>query len=295
MKSAKQQLRSLEPTDELSISFLEKHQSSLHVGSFLQSLRSPTRYVETHRKYIAGDPLKFIDWKVYARNDKIMIREKREESRCVARVVIDAGSTMRWPSEEEKPHLPAEIPSKLEIAFRLGLNILNNHFKNGDEAHLYLIDRGMARRAQIASSEETLRAFNVLSSNNFSFVSFEPYLSDSSGMMEKGAHVKYIISDFIDLKTLNIAKKNSKNYALHLLSSLEKKIDWLKPDKRYTESHDLKNDLEGKVILDQYQAKFYRWNHRLKETLNSKNYTYISLSEKSLKSDLAFRLVEERL
>lgn len=50
-----------------------------------------------HRLYNPGDAIKDIDWKVYARTDKLFIKRFEEETNLRCRLVIDASSSMYFP------------------------------------------------------------------------------------------------------------------------------------------------------------------------------------------------------
>lgn len=51
-----------------------------------------------HRPYAAGDDLRRVDWKVYARTDRWYVRESEEETNLRATVVLDASASMGWSS-----------------------------------------------------------------------------------------------------------------------------------------------------------------------------------------------------
>jgi uncharacterized protein (DUF58 family) len=51
-----------------------------------------------HRKYVPGDDLRRIDWKVFARSDRHYIKEYEEETNLVAYVLLDISESMRYAS-----------------------------------------------------------------------------------------------------------------------------------------------------------------------------------------------------
>lgn len=59
-----------------------------------------------HRLYNPGDSLKNIDWKVYARSDRLYIKKYEEETNLRCRVVIDASSSMYFPLDAGKDGKP---------------------------------------------------------------------------------------------------------------------------------------------------------------------------------------------
>ena len=55
-----------------------------------------------HRLYNQGEGTKNIDWKVYARTDKMMVKRFEEETNLRCQIVIDASSSMYFPKKDKK-------------------------------------------------------------------------------------------------------------------------------------------------------------------------------------------------
>jgi uncharacterized protein (DUF58 family) len=51
-----------------------------------------------HRQYMPGDPLKHVDWKVYAKSDKFYVKEYEEETNLRAYLAIDGSGSMGYGS-----------------------------------------------------------------------------------------------------------------------------------------------------------------------------------------------------
>lgn len=56
-----------------------------------------------HRLYNSGESTRNIDWKVYARTDKLFIKRFEEETNLRCQIVLDASSTMYYPWDEKSP------------------------------------------------------------------------------------------------------------------------------------------------------------------------------------------------
>jgi uncharacterized protein (DUF58 family) len=54
-----------------------------------------------HRLYNQGEPTKNLDWKVFARTDKMFVKRYEEETNLRCQLVIDASSSMYFPKEEK--------------------------------------------------------------------------------------------------------------------------------------------------------------------------------------------------
>jgi len=51
-----------------------------------------------HRQYMPGDPIRNIDWKVYARRDRFYVKEFEEETNLRAYILVDASASMGYAS-----------------------------------------------------------------------------------------------------------------------------------------------------------------------------------------------------
>ena len=88
------------------------------VEGFLTGLhRSPRRGFSVefaeHRMYQPGDELRYVDWKILGRNDRLYVKQFEEETNLRAVVVCDASRSMAWTGN------PATVLPKLDYARRL--------------------------------------------------------------------------------------------------------------------------------------------------------------------------------
>ncbi len=66
-----------------------------------------------HRAYNPGESTRHIDWKLYARTDKLFVKRYEEETNLRCQLVIDASSSMYYPQTSEKA--PKQF-NKIEFA-----------------------------------------------------------------------------------------------------------------------------------------------------------------------------------
>src|SRR5690606_10053419 len=52
-----------------------------------------------HRLYNQGDQLKFVDWKVFGRSDKMFVKKFEEETNLRCCLAIDTSSSMNYPQD----------------------------------------------------------------------------------------------------------------------------------------------------------------------------------------------------
>src|SRR3954451_23348629 len=76
------------------------------VEGFLNGLhRSPRRGFSVefaeHRMYQPGDELRYVDWKILGRNDRLYVKQFEEETNLRAIVVCDTSRSMAWSGSPE--------------------------------------------------------------------------------------------------------------------------------------------------------------------------------------------------
>jgi uncharacterized protein (DUF58 family) len=100
-----------------------------HTGSYSSPRRGTSLEFADYRRYAPGDDLRYLDWGIYARSDRLYVKLFREEVDLFAYVFVDASASMAFPSTEEK-FLPAS-----HIAAALSYVVLANH----DHVKLHLL------------------------------------------------------------------------------------------------------------------------------------------------------------
>jgi len=110
--------------------------------------RSPTfgssvEFAE-YRSYVPGDPVSRIDWAVYARTDRYMIRRYHDEVSIRSHVVLDISESMRY--QQGGPM------SKMDYACYLAAGFMYLMVQQGDSASLITCDRGVRDRHDPAGS-----------------------------------------------------------------------------------------------------------------------------------------------
>jgi len=86
-----------------------------------------------HRLYNPGDPLRYIDWRVYGRTDKLFIKRFEEETNLRCCLVVDTSSSMQFPKDEKKA-------SKLQFSCVAAASLLQLLKRQLDAASLALFD-----------------------------------------------------------------------------------------------------------------------------------------------------------
>jgi len=108
-----------------------------HTGNYSSPRRGTSLEFADYRRYAPGDDLRYLDWGIYARSDRLYIKLFREEVDLFAYIFVDASASMAFPSPKQK-FLPAS-----HIAAALSYVVLANH----DHVKLHLLGNSFSHAA----------------------------------------------------------------------------------------------------------------------------------------------------
>lgn len=112
---------------------LRRHRAEGHQGGRHRSQRRGfSQEFAEHRAYTAGDELKRLDWKVYARTDRLFVKEHHEEKSLKTYVLVDASGSMAYRGRGPE--------AKWDAACRLALCAAYMVAAQGDAAGLVTFD-----------------------------------------------------------------------------------------------------------------------------------------------------------
>ena len=87
-----------------------------------------------HREYVPGDDMRFLDWKVFGKTDRLYIKRYEEETNLESQLVVDASESMAYTDRENK------LPSKFAYASWAAGALAYLITKQQDSAGLVLFD-----------------------------------------------------------------------------------------------------------------------------------------------------------
>ncbi len=122
----------LDPAVLARLSRLQLHARTLVEGSFSGRHKSPHRgssvEFSQYRKYVPGDDVNGIDWRVYARSDRFYIKEFEADTNLRCYLVVDCSRSMAFGSDQG---------SKLEYARKLVGTLAHLLIKQSDAVGLH--------------------------------------------------------------------------------------------------------------------------------------------------------------
>lgn len=92
----------LHPQTLARLSSMELRAKMIVEGVMSGQHRSPYAGVSVefaqHRQYVAGDDIRHLDWKVYARTDKLMVKQYQQETTLDLVILVDSSGSMKFGS-----------------------------------------------------------------------------------------------------------------------------------------------------------------------------------------------------
>lgn len=120
-------LEKLGPLDLIAREVVE----GLRIGMHRSPLRGFSTEFSHHRPYVAGDPLRHVDWRVYARSSRYYLKLYESETDFTATLLLDASSSM---------HYGSGAVSKLEYAKFLAASLAHLIVSQRDAVGLAVFD-----------------------------------------------------------------------------------------------------------------------------------------------------------
>ena len=167
------------------------HKSSLNMSGNRKSVqKGSSAEFSDFREYMPGDDLRRMDWNVYARLDKLYIREYMEEKEAVVSVLIDTSASMDYGTE-----------SKAELARDLAAVVSFLALNNMDRVLLYDM-KDMSRHLSVSGGRNAFaKVLRWL--ENIQFSGEVDMLTAAKKMQRRGPGVTVLISDFLHADMLD--------------------------------------------------------------------------------------------
>ena len=289
-------VRDLEPANTFEPRFKNLKMALRYQGSFQLNLRRASRVPAFSKVYQKGDPIRLIDWRAFARTDKLLIREQRDEASTRVFICLDLSDTMLFPDEAVGPYLTDRVPSKLELGIRIGMNLAFMHFKVGDFVNFLLwpsADEVPTNRLLLRSSTDVINQFGRLSSFDFSLEAVQKEAVPLDFSAAKGDLV-YTISDGLMDRDFGVFSERFKYFKLiHLLTSLEVDPSWITGDLCYFDESGTKKEFLGSTLLhdNSYNIQIDKWRSSLQEKIKGTGGNYQLVSENTTINDYFNELI----
>lgn len=106
-----------------------------------------------HRAYVPGDDLRHIDWRVYAKADRLFIKEYEVETNLRTYLLLDASGSMRYPEHESGDARMTKWTYAATLAASLAYLLVHQQ----DGAGLILFDNEIRAQLPVSSNRANLQ------------------------------------------------------------------------------------------------------------------------------------------
>jgi uncharacterized protein (DUF58 family) len=197
------------------------------VEGFLTGLhRSPRRGFSVefaeHRMYQPGDELRYVDWKILGRNDRLYVKQFEEETNLRAMMVLDISRSMAWTGNPETTLTKLAYAQRLIAA--LSLVLLRQRDATGLIAFDDEVRTVLGPRAALSHWRQLLQTLGGLAAG--SGTAAEPALRRVVGQLRRRGLVVFVSDLLLDralaLKALRFLRhRGHQVVVLHILDPAE--------------------------------------------------------------------------
>lgn len=103
-----------------------------------------------HRAYVAGDDPRHIDWKVFGRSDRYVIKKYEEETNLRGHLLVDCSESMRFGYDTDRLN-------KFDYASTLAASLAYLLHRQHDSVGVHLFDSEVRQRVAVSTSAAVLR------------------------------------------------------------------------------------------------------------------------------------------
>ena len=175
-----------------------------------------------HREYHAGDELKFVDWKVFGRSDKLYIKQFQQETNTTAYILLDSSKSMSFAGNGGV--------SKLQYGSFLAAALSYLMLSQSDSTSLVLFSERISKRIPALSKRthlnkilaalqnnkpagrtnlaEVLRTIAETTKRRGIIILISDLLDDETDIYKGLAHLKFLKHDVIVFQTLDHQELN---------------------------------------------------------------------------------------
>ena len=211
---------------------LQHKVNSNYSGSRESMITGQGLIFKDHKEYVFGDDFRNIDWRVFARSDKLFIRRFDEERNLTVHVIVDTSASMDYGSRILKG----------DYAAMLGIGFAYMAMKQNDRFVLSTFSEELEFFRARKGTKQLASMFNYLSNKKYKGKTlFEKAIMRYKKRIDSRSLI-VIISDFLyDLDEIRNSIYRLKNNEIILLQVLDQR--------------ELKFNMEGQFKLEDLETK----------------------------------------
>jgi len=164
-----------------------------------------------HKHFNDGDSTRFVDWKVFAKTDKLFIKKFEEETNLRCRILIDISSSMYFPQESN---------GKITFAAFASACLAHLLQKQRDAIGISFFDQQIGYQSQVKSTSQHVRELigelAKLPKDQKQQIGHRSNVSEAIHILAEGIHKRSLVVIFSDMMDNSDQHAELFNALLHL-------------------------------------------------------------------------------
>lgn len=271
----------------------------LVVEGFISGLhKSPfhgfsVEFVE-HRQYMPGDPLKSVDWKVYAKSDRFYVKQYEDETNLRAHLVVDHSASMAWAS---RPGAVTKLEYARALAAALAYLMLHQQDAVGLLTFAEKIETFVPARARRSHLEVILRELDRMAPGG------RTALGESLHHLAERVRRRGLIILFSDLMAppesvlsglAHFRHRHNEVLVFHILDPAERAFDFSEPATFVDQETGEEVALEPWEVRGNYRERMDAWLERYRSECRRTQIDYVPLDTSTPYDEALFAYLEKR-
>jgi uncharacterized protein (DUF58 family) len=204
-----------------------------------------------HREYVPGDDIRFVDWKVYAKSDRVYIKEFEEETNLRAHIFVDQSESMQYAAEGSMSKFDYAATAAASLAYLIqqqqdsvGLNLFTDRVAkhlpaSNTRAQLNLIFKSLeeARPSEKTAVGAVLHAFAEKIAKKGLVIVFSDLFDAPESVLSGLRHVRHQGHDLLVFHILDQDEVEFPFERMTLFEGLEQMPDLLVDPKSLREAY----------------------------------------------------------
>jgi len=229
-----------------------------------------------YRQYVAGDDLRFLDWNIYARLEKLFIKLFLQEEDLHVSILVDSSKSMDWGD-----------PNKGLYARRVAAAVAYIGLVNFDRVSLYTYSQGLQKQLSgVRGRRWMFKVMEFLSSVEFDGASDLALTGKQFAIRHPQPGIVIVLSDFFEKGGYQEGLKYllGRRYDLYTVQMLspEEIEPTLAGDLRLTdiEDDDAAEVTIGRALLNRYRHNLQAYCSSLRDYCSRRGVSYLFTSTK---------------
>lgn len=244
-----------------------------------------------HRDYFPGDDLRFIDWRVYGRTERLYIKRFEEEKNLTTYILLDSSKSMDFKTEKI---------TKFDYAGMLSAAIMYLVVNENEKFSLSTFNKELATILQPKRGKKHFfTAIDTINKQKLEGQTAMDKAVEQASKFIKTRSFVLLISDFLqpapDIKKaiLRLNRKTKNLIVIHIADPVELKLKW-QGDVRL---HDLETSEEKRIFINprfrlKYGLKVMKHISEIQHICNDLGVKFFSFSTNKPVFDAVFEITQ---